>query len=112
MADNLPAVAQEIAAIETAMRTDRTAYMRDSDLQDRYRSLLDRHAGGDRAPAAPTGTSAERTRLEALMRDRRSEYWTGPQAERNQARYLELLREGEGKVPAKADARPAGAVSQ
>lgn len=45
------------------------------------------------AQARNNGTS-ERAEIEKMMRDRRSDYWKGPNAERFQARYRQLLSEG------------------
>jgi hypothetical protein len=88
--DSGKSVDQEIADIKQVMATDYRAYERDPRMQDRYRALLEAKANG--TAASPVDSEdAEIARLQAQMRDRRSEYWRGPNAAVVQARYRMLI---------------------
>lgn len=90
MADNLPAVATEIATIEADLRSPSSDYWRDEGKQARYRDLLTARDGGGPAPAAPSPSTARRRELEAMMADSHSPYWKGQSAGELQSEYLAL----------------------
>ena len=106
MADNLPAVATEIATIESGMRTDLAAYMRDVPTQERYRDLIRARDGGGPAPASPSPVTARRREIEKMMADPRSGYWRD---EALQAEYYALVSGQQREArPAASSATAAG----
>jgi hypothetical protein len=85
------AIGGEIISIEQTMREDPRAYVRDEPLQARYRALIDAREGVAAAPAPVSADAHRRAALQRLMRDPRSAYWRGPEAERLQAEFRALV---------------------
>lgn len=84
----------ELGAIHARM-SDPKNYVSDPAVDARYRSLV---AARDAAASRPPNPELQRVKgdmeaLKAKMADRHSDYWTGPTAETNQARYRELTDE-------------------
>ena len=87
-----PEVRTEMASIERQMGDKRSDYWRDGGAtQGRYRSLVE--GGADAKPASRQEivAVAEKGEIEGLMGSKNSAYWKGPDAERLQARYLDLI---------------------
>lgn len=83
--DALPAAERE--AIETERLEDGTLLLNTPEGLKRL-AILARGGG----PEARTPPAEELRALRAMMRNPASEYWRGPDAERHQARYRDLLR--------------------
>jgi len=90
---DLVAVNSEIATIEKTLSDDPGSYWRDEAMQGRYLQLLTARETGTSPPPVPA-RQKEIQRLHEMMADRDSEYWRGPEAEKHQARYRELIRGG------------------
>jgi len=89
---DLVAVNNEIAVIEEAIGDRSSEYWSNNDMQMRYRALLSARDEGAAPPPPVPARQKEIQRLHELMRDSNSEYWRGPEAEKHQARYRELIR--------------------
>jgi hypothetical protein len=91
----------ERAELEAMMANARSPYWKGPQaerLQARYRDLTQAppvaRPGSRPTPSASGGAPTEIAKFEAMMRDPRSEYWKGPNAEKNQARYRALIGGG------------------
>jgi hypothetical protein len=85
--------AARLRELEGWMHANDARYWKDERVQTEYRDLLAQGVTRD-APSAPGGASEvdrEIADIERLMRDPRSTYFRGPDAERLQRRYRELV---------------------
>lgn len=97
-------IATELAQLEAEMRQPGSAYWREPERQERYRSLIEARAAGERNAPAVDSAAAEKRAIREMMRDHRSAYWRGPRAEELQARYHQLLGAEEPVVAGEDDA--------
>lgn len=97
--------ADEVATIVTTMRENRSAYNKDEGMQARLRDLYAAGEGQQQARGRDLhpAEQSEMATLNGMLNNRHSEYWKGPNAEKNQARYRELLAaqepSGQGSQP-------------
>jgi hypothetical protein len=80
--------------LEAMMGDRRSAYHRGPQseaLQAEYRELIDQGATAEGAGSSVVYPEARIQQLERMMRDRRSRYWKGPEAESLQGEYRELV---------------------
>ena len=96
----------EIAAIESQMADTQSEYYQDTvdsdgntPMQNRYLELVEFRDGSGLPSAPRVSSSSEMRQIEKLMEDRHSRYWQGPDSQKLQARYLELLERGSRSAP-------------
>jgi hypothetical protein len=84
----------ELREIEALMSDRNSRYFRGPDaasLQARYRELLDQGVSGSQSARQSSNVETEIREIEAMMKDRRSRYYKGPDAEGLQQRYRALV---------------------
>ena len=98
--NNLPAptdahaIETEIDTIRERMRDDRSGYLGDPAQRLRYRALVEAREARAR-PDTPFAGERRMKELRALMADRRSSYWRGPDMAELRAEYARLIGERE-----------------